>query len=281
MRCVLVDTGHFRLDRRSAGRRHAVYRSPHVAIAAMMLDDLKLDTADFAPNYDERSTEPTVLPSRFPNLLVNGCRGSRWAYYSIPPITWARFATRWSGDRRPDVSIDELLKLPGPRLPDRRDHLRTDKSGRLIIRDGERGAPTRIEEVGRRHRIIVSEIPYQGPRRGPQANRQQIAEDRIRAFPRFATTISKSRSGWCSSRRRRRPDVAQPVYQLAAVRHLSLIFLALVDGKPRCCRSGAAGKFLRHRLTVIRRRTQHLLSKARQRKHTVEGLLLAHVNIDG
>ena len=96
------------------------------AIAATMLDDLKLDTVDFVPTYDERRTEPTVLPSRFPNLLVNGANGIAVGMAtSIPPHNLGEVCdaiVRVIDE--PEVSIDELMEIcPGPDFPDRRHRL--------------------------------------------------------------------------------------------------------------------------------------------------------------
>ena len=131
-------------------------------IAAMMLEDLKLDTVDFVPTYDERRTEPTVLPSKFPNLLVNGANGIAVGMAtSIPPHNLAEVcagAVKVIDD--PDVSVDELLEIiPGPDFPTGgiicgragiRQGYHTGR-GTIVVR-----ARARIEEHGKgRHRIVV------------------------------------------------------------------------------------------------------------------------------
>lgn len=293
MRCVLVDKqGNFGSI---AGLPPAAMRYTEARMspfAAMMLEDLKLDTVDFAPTYDERSTEPTVLPSRFPNLLVNGSQGIAVGMAtSIPPHNLGEICdslVRVIDD--PEVSIDELLEIcPGPDFP-----TGGIICGRMGIRQAYhsgRGnvvtrARTRIEEVGRRHRIIVSEIPYQASRDAVHKRiAEQIVEDRIKGVSaiRDESDLKEPVRLVLELKRDADPDVVlNQLYQFSPLQDtFSLIFLALVDGKPRVLSFKALlEEFLRHRLTVIRRRTQHLLSKARQRKHTVEGLLLAHVNID-
>ncbi len=263
------------------------------SIASSILEDLKLDTVDYVPTYDERRTEPTVLPSKFPNLLVNGANGIAVGMAtSIPPHNLGEICDALTKVLdEPDVSIDELLEIaPGPDFP----------TGGIIcgrggIRRGYhtgRGTVTvraraRIEEMrGNRYRIVVTEIPY------------QQARDRVEE--RIAALVTGGRIPGISAIRNE-SDLKEPVrlvlelkrdadaevvlaqlYQFSSLQDtFSLIFLALVDGKPRVLSfKELLEEFIRHRVIVIRRRTQFLLAKARQRKHTVEGLLLAHANID-
>lgn len=262
------------------------------SFASLMLDDLKLDTVDFVPTYDERNTEPTVLPSRFPNLLVNGSQGIAVGMAtSIPPHNLGEVCDsliRMIDD--PEVSIDELLEIcPGPDFPTggiicgRAGIRQAYHSGRgnVVVR-----ARARIEEVGRRHRIVVNEIPYQAARDAVHKRiAELIAEDRIKGVSaiRDESDLKEPVRLVLELKRDADPDVVlNQLYEFSQLQDtFSLIFLALVDGKPRVMSFKALlEEFLRHRVTVIRRRTQFLLSKARQRKHTVEGLLLAHVNID-
>ncbi|MFH1268600.1 MAG: DNA gyrase subunit A, partial [Planctomycetota bacterium] len=140
-------------------------------IATLMLEDIKLDTVDFVPTYDERRTEPTVLPSKFPNLLVNGANGIAVGMAtSIPPHNLGEICdalVKVIDD--PDVSVDELLEIvPGPDFPTggvicgRNGIRRGYHTGRstIVVR-----ARCRIEELhGNRSRIVVTEIPYQQAR---------------------------------------------------------------------------------------------------------------------
>ena len=139
-------------------------------IAALMLEDLKLDTVDFMPTYDERRTEPTVLPSKFPNLLVNGANGIAVGMAtSIPPHNLGEICDALIRViDEPDVSIDELLEIvPGPDFPTggivcgRAGIRRGYHTGRgtIVVR-----ARAHIEEHGKRNRIVVTEIPYQQAR---------------------------------------------------------------------------------------------------------------------
>ncbi|MFH1918541.1 MAG: DNA gyrase subunit A [Planctomycetota bacterium] len=263
------------------------------AIAALMMEDIKLDTVDFVPTYDERRTEPTVLPSKFPNLLVNGANGIAVGMAtSIPPHNLGEICdalVKVIDD--PDVSVDELLEIvPGPDFPTggvicgRNGIRRGYHTGRstIVVR-----ARCRIEELrGNRSRIVVTEIPY------------QQARDRVEE--RIAALVNGGRIAGISNIRNE-SDLKEPVrlvlelkrdadpdivlnqlYQFSPLQDtFSINFLALVDGKPRVMPfKGLLEEFIRHRVAVIRRRTEHLLARARQRKHTVEGLLLAHANID-
>jgi len=262
-------------------------------IAALMLDDLKLDTVDFIPTYDERHNEPTVLPSRFPNLVVNGANGIAVGMAtSIPPHNLSEVCdalVRVIDD--PDVSIDELLEVcPGPDFPTggiicgRSGIRRGYHTGRstMVVR-----ARARIEEFGKsRFRIVVSEIPFQQARdRVEERIAALVNEDRIKGISaiRNESDLKEPVRLILELKRDADPDVVlNQLYQFSPLQEsFSIIFLALVDGKPRTLSfKGLLEEFIRHRLTVIRRRTQFLLTRARARKHTVEGLLLAHANID-
>ncbi|NLS95635.1 MAG: DNA gyrase subunit A [Planctomycetaceae bacterium] len=262
------------------------------SIAALMLEDLKLDTVDFIPTYDERHTEPTVLPSKFPNLLVNGANGIAVGMAtSIPPHNLGEVCDgliRLIDD--PDVSIDELLEIiPGPDFPTggvicgRSGIRRGYHTGRgtVVVR-----ARARIEEQAKGHRIVVSEIPYQQARDRIEERIAALVHDgkipEIRAI-RNESDLKEPVRLILELKRDADPDIVlNQLYKFSPLQDtFSLIFLALVDGKPRVLSlKGLLEEFLRHRVTVIRRRTQFLLARARQRKHTVEGLLLAHANID-
>jgi len=261
-------------------------------IAALMLEDLQRDTVDFIPTYDERRTEPTVLPSKFPNLLVNGCAGIAVGMAtSIPPHNLTEIcnaAIRLID--QPDVSIDELMEIvPGPDFPTggmicgtsgiRRGYY----TGRSTI---TLRARAHIEEHGNRNRIVVTEIPFQQAR---DTIEERIAalvnEDRIKGISgsRNESDLKEPVRLILELKRDADPEIVlNQLYQFSPLQtSISIILLALVDGKPRILNfKQLLEEFLRHRLHVIRRRTQFLLKRARVRKHTVEGLLLAHANID-
>ncbi len=263
------------------------------AIAALMMDDLELDTVDYIPTYDERGREPTVLPSKFPNLLVNGANGIAVGMAtSIPPHNLGEICdaiVRVIDE--PDVSIDELLEVcPGPDFP-----TGGVVCGRTGIRQGYHTgranivlrARARIEEVhGGRFRIVISEIPYQQVRDRIEEKIHEVAgEGKVPGIAgvRNESDLEEPVRLVVDLKRDADPEIVlNQLYQFTPLQDtFSLIFLALVDGKPRILSFKALlEEFIRHRETVIRRRTQFLLARARQRKHTVEGLLIAHANID-
>ncbi|PQO47742.1 DNA gyrase subunit A [Blastopirellula marina] len=260
--------------------------------AQMLLEDLRLDTVDYIPTYDERNTEPTVLPSKFPNLLVNGSQGIAVGMAtSIPPHNLGevcRAVVRVIDE--PTVPIEELLHIiPGPDFPTggiicgrsgiRRGYL----TGRSTILVRSR---TTMDNVKGRNRIIIHDIPYQQTR--------DRVEERIAAAANEGKIVGISGVRNESDlkepvrlvielKRDADPDIVlNQLFQFTPIQDtFSIIMLALVDGKPRTLTiRDLIDEFIRHRVNVIRRRTQFLLSKARQRKHTVEGLLLALADID-
>ncbi len=262
-------------------------------IASVMLEDLKLDTVDYLPTYDERRTEPTVLPSKFPNLLVNGATGIAVGMAtSIPPHNLGEICDALIRViDEPEVSIDELLEIvPGPDFPTGgvvcgRSGIRSSYHtgrGSIVVR-----ARTRVEEFGKnRTRIIVSEIPYQQARdRVEQRIAAAAADGKVAgiAATRNESDLKEPVRLILELKRDADPDVVlNQLYQFTPLQEsFSIIFLALVDGKPRVLSlKELLEEFIRHRVVVIRRRTQFLLARARHRKHTAEGLLLAHADID-
>ena len=262
------------------------------AIAALMLDDIKLDTVDFAPTYDEKNKEPVVLPSKFPNLLVNGSSGIAVGMAtSIPPHNLGEVCeaiVRVIDE--PEVSIDELLDvIQGPDFPTggticgRSGIRRGYHTGRSTIL--VRGKAT-IEEVKGRNRIVITEIPYMQQRDRVEEKIASLVNDgRIAGISgiRNESDLKEPVRLIIELKKDADPDVVlNQLYQYSPLQTtFSIILLALVDGKPRVMSiKGMLEEFIRHRASVIRRRTQHLLSRARKRKHTIEGLLLALADID-
>ena len=294
MRSVLIDKqGNFGSI---AGLPPAAMRYTEArlsSVASMMLDDLKLDTVDFVPTYDESRTEPTVLPSKFPNLLVNGASGIAVGMAtSIPPHNPSEVceAVIQVLDN-PEISVDELMEfVPGPDFPTggiicgRSSIRRGYHTGRstIVVR-----ARCSIEHMkGNRSRIIVSEIPYQQYRdRVIEKIAALVNGDKIKGIAgiRDESDLKEPVRLVIDVKRDADPDVVlNQLYQFSPLQDtISLILLALVDGKPRELNlKELITEFIRHRVTVIRRRTQFLLNRARRRKHTIEGLLLALANID-
>ena len=262
------------------------------AFAALMLDDLKLDTVDFVPSYDERHLEPTVLPSRFPNLLVNGSGGIAVGMAtSIPPHNLVEVCRGLIAILdNPAVTISELMEhIPGPDFPTggiicgRTGIRRGYMTGRstVVVR-----ARTTIDDSGKKSRILIHEIPYQQSRDAVILKIAALgSEGKIPGISdvRDESDLKEPVRIIIELKRDADPDVVlNQLYKFSPLQDtISIILLALVDGKPRVLTlKEMLEEFIRHRVTVIRRRTQFLLARARKRKHTVQGLLLAHANID-
>lgn len=276
-----------------AAMRYTEARLSHVA--AEMLDDLNRDTVDFAPTYDQQRTEPVVLPSRFPNLLVNGSSGIAVGMAtSIPPHNLNEVCDaviRLIDD--PDVTMDELIDiLPGPDFPTggiicghmgiRQAYL-TGRST-MILR-----ARTHFETEKNSDVIVVTEIPYMETRdRIREKLELLVRDDRIRGIARIVDLTDRNVPSWqvrlhiVLKRDADKEVVLNQLYQFSPLQStVSLILLALVGSRPEILTiRGLLEEFLRHRVDVIRRRTEFLLAEARKRKHSVEGLMIAQIDID-
>ncbi|HEV7280900.1 MAG TPA: DNA gyrase subunit A [Pirellulaceae bacterium] len=260
-------------------------------IAALMLEDLDEDTVDFVPNYDERRTEPTVLPSKFPNLIVNGAGGIAVGMAtSIPPHNLGETVdalVKLIDD--PDATLSEILELlPGPDFPTggticgRASIIQGYLTGRSTI---SVRAKVTIEESPRK-RLIVNELPYQQTI-DPLRDRivKLINDKKIEGIVDITNhgDLKEPVRLVIDLKRDADPEVVlNQLYQFSPLQDtFSIILLALVDGKPRVMSIiGLLEEFLRHRVTVIRRRTQFRLNEARRRKHVIEGQLLALADID-
>jgi DNA gyrase subunit A len=261
--------------------------------AALMLDDIKLDTVDFVPNYDESRSEPSVLPSKLPNLLVNGGSGIAVGMAtSIPPHNLGEVCRGIVAlIDNPHLGVPELMEyIPGPDFPTggiicgKTAIWKGYETGRstVVVR-----SKTTIEErKGDRFRIIINDIPYQQAR---DAVHQKIVaaanEGRIPGISgvRDESDLKEPVRLVIDLKKDVDPEVVlNQLYKFTPIQDsFSIILLALVDGKPRTLSlKEMLQEFIRHRVTVIRRRTQFLLARARRRKHTVQGLLLAYANID-
>lgn len=262
-------------------------------VASLMLEDLKLDTVDYVPTYDESRTEPTVLPCKFPNLLVNGSSGIAVGMAtSLPPHNLSEVCDALSlviDD--PECSINEIMQvMPGPDFPNggiicgRSGIHKAYHTGRstIVLR-----ARCHIEEYKKgKHRIVVTEIPYQQVRDTVVEKIAALVKgERVKGITgiKDLSDLKEPVKLLIDIRSDADPDVVlNQLYQYSPLQtSFSMIFLALVDSKPReLTIKELLEEFIRHRAIVIRRRTQFLLMKARRRKHTVEGLLLALANID-
>jgi DNA gyrase subunit A len=294
MRSVLVDKqGNFGSI---AGLPPAAMRYTEARMsqaAATMLEDLKLDTVDFVPTYDERRTEPTVLPAKFPNLLINGSSGIAVGMAtSIPPHNLGEICQGILAlIDDPQITVRELMEyIPGPDFPTggiicgKTALWRSYETGRSTI--VVRAKTTMETRKNGRARIVVSNIPYQQTRDAVIEKLSVLASDgRVAGIADVAdhSNLEEPVRIVIDLKKDADPDVVlNQLWKYSPLQDtFSIILLALVDNKPRTLSlKEMLQEFVRHRVIVIRRRTQFLLLKARKRKHTVQGLLLAHVNID-
>ena len=266
------------------------------SFAALMMEDLKFDTVDFTPTYDERRMEPTVLPSKFPNLLVNGSSGIAVSMAtSIPPHNLGEVCDAMAMVLdNPECSIHEIMTvLPGPDFPTggticgRAGILKAYHTGRSTI---PIRAQCEIEEFKKgnrtRSRIVVSELPYQQTRDGVVEKIANLVKTgRVAGISEIKdlSDLKEPVKLWIEVKSDADPEVVlNQLYQFSPLQtSFSMNFMALVDGKPReLTIKDFLREFIRHRINVIRRRTEFLLNRARRQKHVLEGLLLALADID-
>ncbi|KTC92989.1 MULTISPECIES: DNA gyrase subunit A [Legionella] len=275
----------------AAAMRYTEIRMSKVAHA--LLADLDKETVDFSPNYDETEFAPIVLPSRVPNLLVNGSSGIAVGMATnIPPhnLTEVINACIALVDS-PDLSIDELMTyVPGPDFPTAAmingragiiQAYRTGR-GRILIR-----ARTEIETDSQsgRQAIIISELPYQvNKARLVEKIAELVREKRIEGISGLRDESDKQ--GMRVVIELKRGEVAEVILNnLYAHTQMQNVFginmVALVDGQPRTLNlKEILEYFLKHRREVVTRRTIFELKKARNRAHLLEGLGVALANID-
>ncbi|QDT17241.1 DNA gyrase subunit A [Alienimonas californiensis] len=264
-------------------------------LATEMLRDLDKDTVDFADNYDGKYEEPTVLPSRYPNLLVNGSTGIAVGMAtSIPPHNLGevcRAVAALIDD--PDLAAEALMEyVPGPDFPTggvicgRMGILQGYKTGRstLTLR-----ARTKFETKGRQETIVVTEIPYMETRDRIREKLEQVAkEGRVEGISRVTDYTDRKTPPWRAEihidlkRDADRDVVLNQLFKYSPLQTtVSVILLALVGQRPRTLGlREILLEFVRHRVDVTRRRTEYQLAADKARKHTVEGLLVAQVDID-
>ncbi len=293
MRVPLVD-GHGNFGSIDGDKAAAMrYTESRLARAAMeLMRDLDKETVDFKPNYDERLEEPEVLPSRFPNLLVNGSSGIAVGMATnIPPHNLGETidaACMLLDDA--EVSTKDLMKaLPGPDFPT--GGVIMGRKGILDAYETGRGALTvrakcSIKEAKNgRKSIVVTEIPY-------QVNRQRLLEklgELVR--DKKLTEISNIHDGAdrhgidiiIDLKNNAIPQVVlNKLYKHTQLQiGFGVIMLALVDGAPRVLSlKEALHYYLLHQKEVIVRRTRYDLAKAEERAHILEGYIIALDNID-
>jgi DNA gyrase subunit A len=276
----------------------AAYRYTEARLARMateMLRDIDADTVDFVPNYDEKHKEPSVLPSRFPNLLVNGSSGIAVGMATnIPPHNMSEVIDGiLAMIEDPDINVEKLAKhIKGPDFPTGaivvgregvREAYRSGR-GRIVMR-----ARAHIEELrGGRTAIVVSELPY-GVKKGGDAGVIKKIADLVndKVLPEISNLADHSdKSGMRIQIELKRDAIPQVVLnKLFKHTPLQTTFgynaVALVDGVPRTL---SLLELIRHYLDyqreVVTRRTKYELRKAMERAHVLEGYLIALDNLD-
>ncbi len=262
-------------------------------IAHEMLGDIDKETVDFGPNYDGSEQEPLVLPSKLPNLLVNGSAGIAVGMATnIPPHNLNEVVDACLHMlRNPDASIDELMEIiPAPRLPHCRiiygingvkDGYRTGR-GKVIMR-----AKCHFEDIdrGQRQAIIVDELPYQVNKKTLQERMAELVhEKKIEGISHIQDESDKSGMRLVIELKRGEvPEVVlNNLYKQTQLQDtFGMNMVALVNGQPRLCNlKDLIVVFLQHRREVVTRRTVFELRKARDRGHVLEGLAVALANID-
>ncbi len=292
MRLPFVD-GHGNFgspDNGPAAMRYTECRMAPPAVA--MTASIDENTVDFKPNYDSRELEPVVLPAAIPNLVVNGATGiavgmaTNMAPHNLVEVVQAlrHLITK------PDASLDDLMRfVPGPDLP---------TGGKIVGLDGIRDAyesgrgtfrmraTARIEAVGRRKGIVVTEMPYavgieklverikvlvQGKKLQGIADVKDLTD-----MANGTRLVIEVKNGFVPE------TILEQLYRLTPMEEtFGINNVCLVDGQPRTLGLKALlDVFLGHRYDVVRRRSQHRRDKKAERLHLVDGLLIALLDID-
>ena len=262
-------------------------------IAHEMLGDIDKETVDFGPNYDGSEQEPLVLPSRLPNLLVNGSAGIAVGMATnIPPHNLNEVVDACLHLlANPEASVDQLMEIvPAPDFPTAgiiygmegvRDGYRTGR-GRVVMR-----AKCHFEDIdkGQRQAIIVDELPYQVNKKTLQERMAELVhEKKIEGISHIQDESDKSGMRLVIELKRGEvPEVVlNNLYKMTQLQDtFGINMVALVNGQPKLCNlKDLIDIFLQHRREVVTRRTIFTLRKARERGHVLEGLAVALANID-
>ncbi len=262
-------------------------------ISAELLADIDKETVNFVPNYDGKEREPSVLPSKIPNLLINGSAGIAVGMATnVPPHNLSEVVDGCLALlRRPETTVDELIELiPAPDFPTAgiiyglegvREGYRTGR-GRVVMR-----AKTHFEEIdkGARSAIIVDELPYQVNKRVLlERIAEMVNEKRLEGISDIRDESDKSGMRVVFELKRNEvPEVVlNNLYKQTQLQDtFGINMVALVDGQPRLLNlKQMLDAFLSHRREVVTRRTVFELKEARRRGHVLEGLAVALANID-
>ncbi|HSI47898.1 MAG TPA: DNA gyrase subunit A [Ideonella sp.] len=262
-------------------------------IAHEMLADLDKETVDFGPNYDGSEREPLVLPTRLPNLLVNGATGIAVGMATnIPPHNLNEVVDACLHLLKvPDATLEQLMEIiPAPDFPTAgiiygingvREGYRTGR-GRVVMR-----AKVHFEDIdkGARQSIIVDELPYQVNKKTLlERIAELVHEKKIEGISHLQDESDKS--GMRVVIELKRGEVPEVVlnnlYKQTQLQDtFGINMVALIDGQPKLCNlKQLLDIFLEHRREVVTRRTVYELRKARERGHVLEGLAVALANID-
>ena len=262
-------------------------------IAHEMLADIDKETVDFGPNYDGSEKEPLVLPSRIPNLLVNGSGGIAVGMATnIPPHNLNEVVDACLHMlRNPEATIEELMEIiPAPDFPTAgiiygisgvKEGYRTGR-GRVVMR-----AKCHFEDIdkGQRQCIVVDELPYQVNKKTLQERMAELVhEKKIEGISHIQDESDKSGMRLVIELKRGEvPEVVlNNLYKQTQLQDtFGINMVALIDGQPKLCNlKDLISVFLQHRREVVTRRTVFTLRKARERGHVLEGLAVALANID-
>lgn len=260
-------------------------------VAEELLEDIKKETVDFIPNFDESMQEPSVLPGKFPNLLVNGSTGiavgmaTNMAPHNLGEVSRAIAAVI----DNPDISTDDLMTImPGPDFPTGGIILGTsgiksayhDGRGKIRIR-----GVAEIDEEGKKPRILISEIPFQvNKSRMIEQMAALVREKKIDGITDIRDESDKDGIRVVIELKRASQPltVLNQLYKHTALENtFGIINLAIVDVQPKVLGlRSIINEYLRHRREVVRRRTEFDLRKAEERLHLLKGILLALDRID-
>ena len=262
-------------------------------IAHELLADLDKETVDFGPNYDGSEKEPLVMPTRLPNLLVNGSGGIAVGMATnIPPHNLNEVVDACLHLlANPEATIDELMEIiPAPDFPTAgiiygingvKDGYRTGR-GRVVMR-----AKCHFEDIdkGQRQAIIVDELPYQVNKKTLQERMAELVhEKKIEGISHIQDESDKSGMRLVIELKRGEvPEVVlNNLYKQTQLQDtFGMNMVALINGQPKLCNlKDLIEVFLEHRREVVTRRTVFTLRKSRERGHVLEGLAVALANID-
>ena len=276
---------------RAAAMRYTEIRMTKMAHA--LLEDLEKDTVEFKPNYDETETIPQTLPTKVPNLLVNGSSGIAVGMATnIPPHNLKEVVQGCLAlIENSDVGIDELMQIiPGPDFPTggiingRAGIIEAYKTGRGRIYVRAK-ADIEIDERTNRESIIISEIPYQlNKSRLIEKIAELVKDKKLEGIAELRDESDKD--GMRIVIDLKRGEISEVVLNnLYAQTQMQSVFginiVALVDDQPKILNlKEVLEAFIRHRQEIVTRRTLYLMRKARDRAHSLEGFAVALANID-